>query len=460
MDETGFAIVGCGMIAGFHAKAIADVPGAKLRAVFDTNPANAERIAQQAGGDVAVFTDLGKMLKRSDVHVVNICTPSGAHLEPGVKAAKAGKHVIVEKPLEITLKRCDKLIEACDKAGVALGTILPSRYSEANAALKKAIEQGRFGRLTLGDTTVKWWRTQEYYNSGGWRGTWALDGGGALMNQAIHNVDLLQYMMGPVTQICAFTDLLAHERIEVEDTAVAILRFANGALGVIEAATSAYPGLLKTIGVHGAKGSAVVEQDSFLTWSFADETPDDASLRERLGRNNESTGGASDPSAISHVGHAKQLTDFVEAVRSGRKPAVDGREGRKSVEIIMAVYQSQVSGKMVTLPLARDPKVPNFGTKSPASSAKDLAASPASEQSLKAVDDESVGLVPRSGISIAEDVSEEGQPQQHRDDQSSRENNPQNPGQPPLSPPAHPRDLAPEPIETMPGQMMGDPGQS
>ena len=186
------------MIADFHTKAIADTRGAQLRGVYDVIPKSAERVANQAGANVQVHEDLDEMLARKDIDVVCICTPSGAHLDPGLKAAAAGKHLIVEKPLEITLKRCDRLLAACQKNGVQLCTVLPSRYGDANRELKKAIDAGRFGRLTLGDTTVKWWRTQEYYDSGGWRGTWGLDGGGALMNQAIHNVDLLQFMMGPV----------------------------------------------------------------------------------------------------------------------------------------------------------------------------------------------------------------------------------------------------------------------
>ncbi len=225
------------------------------------------------------------MLAHPGLDVVCVCTPSGAHQDPAVKAAQAGKHVVVEKPLEITLERCDAIIQACDKAGVRLCTIFPSRFTPANLDLKAAIDTGRFGRLTLGDTYVKWWRTQEYYDSGGWRGTWDLDGGGALMNQAIHNVDLLYWLMGDVDSIQAMTATLAHERIEVEDTAVACLRFQNGALGVIEAATSAYPGLLKRTEIHGDRGSARVEQDDITLWDFQEKVPsDDEILAAMAGR--------------------------------------------------------------------------------------------------------------------------------------------------------------------------------
>src|SRR5207247_2605079 len=175
--------------------------------------------------------------KAPGVDVVVITTPSGAHLEPAVAAAAAGKHVVVEKPLEITPDRCDRIIDACDQHGVQLCTIFPSRFADANVTLKAAVDAGKFGRLSLGEASNKWWRTQAYYDDGGWKGTRALDGGGALMNQAIHNVDLLLWMMGPVRQLCGFTATLAHERIEVEDTAVACLQFESGALGVIQATT-------------------------------------------------------------------------------------------------------------------------------------------------------------------------------------------------------------------------------
>jgi UDP-N-acetyl-2-amino-2-deoxyglucuronate dehydrogenase len=211
------------------------------------------------------------------------------------------------------------------------------------------VDAGRFGRLTLGETTCKWWRAQAYYDQGGWRGTKALDGGGALMNQAIHNVDLLLWLMGPVTHVSGFSALLAHERIEVEDTAVACLRFKSGALGVIQATTSVYPGLPKTIAIHGDKGSAVVEQEDLLRWEFATEAPEDKDIRHRFAQKVSASGGSSDPSAISHVYHTRQLTDFVQAIQTGRPPAVDGREGRRAVETILAVYEAAATGRVLAL---------------------------------------------------------------------------------------------------------------
>jgi predicted dehydrogenase len=211
------------------------------------------------------------------------------------------------------------------------------------------VDAGRFGRLTLGETTCKWWRTQEYYDKGGWRGTWKLDGGGALMNQAVHNVDLLLWLMGPVTQITGFTATLAHERIEVEDTAVACLRFKSGALGVIQATTSVHPGYPKTIAIHGDRGSAVIEQEDVLRWDFAQPSPEDEEIKQRFAQKVGASGGASDPAAISHRGHMLQLSDFIDAIRTNRTPKVDGREGRKAVAAICAIYEAAKTGKAVEI---------------------------------------------------------------------------------------------------------------
>jgi UDP-N-acetyl-2-amino-2-deoxyglucuronate dehydrogenase len=350
MSKIGFGIVGCGMISAFHARAISDIRGAKTVAVFTSKRENGEKIAGLVGG-CAIYSDYDKFRMCPGLDIVNICTPSGAHLEPAVAAAAAGKHVVVEKPLEITLARCDKMIAACQKHGVKLCTIFPSRFSPANQVLKEAIEEGRFGKLTLGDSYVKWWRSQQYYDSGGWRGTWKLDGGGAYMNQAIHNVDLLQWFMGDVAEVTGFTATLAHERIEVEDTGIAAVRFKNGALGVIEATTSAFPGLLKKTEIHGTQGSAIVEQDDVLLWQFEPAVRKDAVIRKKFARRIGGGGGASDPKAISYRGHYEQLKDFVRAVQTGIAPLVDGREGRKSVEIILAIYRAAESGRSVKLPL-------------------------------------------------------------------------------------------------------------
>jgi len=349
----GFGIVGCGMIARFHARAIEETRGANLAACFDTFPASADKLAAETG--CRAYADLDEMLADPDVDVVTIGTPSGAHLEPALAAARAGKHVIVEKPLEITLRRCDRIIEACRKNRVKLSTIFPSRFHDSSQLLKRAVEAGRFGRLSVGDAYVKWYRSQEYYDSGAWRGTWELDGGGALMNQAIHSVDLLTWLMGPVVEISAQTATLAHKRIDVEDTAVATLRFKNGALGVIEASTAVYPGYLKRIEIHGSEGSAVIEEEDIKTWEFARKNRGDAAVMRLMAKQKSGGGGASDPSAIGHHGHAMQFHDVLESIRRKRKPAIDGKEGRRSVEIILAIYKAAETGRAVQLPLKSDP---------------------------------------------------------------------------------------------------------
>ena len=349
----GIGIIGCGMIAHFHAKALAEIRGVKLVACFNRGRERAEEFAKAY--DCTVYDTVGGLLADPNVDVVSICTPSGAHMEPAVAAANAGKHVIIEKPLDITLKRCDAIINACEKNQVVLSTIFPSRFHPSSQLLKKAIDAGRFGTLSLGDAYVKWFRTQEYYDSGAWRGTWELDGGGALMNQAIHSVDLLIWLMGPVQSLTAHTATLAHERIEVEDVATASLRFENGALGVIEATTAAFPGMLKKIEVHGSRGSAVIEEEDIKTWEFAKMTAKDKKIAAEFESVTKSGGGAADPSAIGHAAHAHQFRDFISAIKNGAKPAIDGEEGRRSVEIILAIYKAAQSGKLVELPLKKDP---------------------------------------------------------------------------------------------------------
>lgn len=346
----GFALVGCGMIARFHARAIAEIPGARVAGLVSRTPANAQSLLAETNTPACpVFATVEEAVKAPGVDVVVITTPSGAHLEPAVTAAAAGKHVVVEKPLEITGPRCERIIEACDRHGVKLCTIFPSRFADANVALKAAVDAGKFGRLTLGEAANKWWRSQAYYDDGGWKGTQALDGGGALMNQAIHNVDLLLWLMGPAASVCGLAATLAHERIEVEDTAVAAIRFTSGALGVLTATTSVHPGYPKQIAVHGDKGSAVIEQEDVLKWDFTPATADDTAVKERFAAKVGASGGAADPKAISHEGHRRQLADFVAAIRENRAPKVDGREGKRAVDLICAVYESNRTGRVIAL---------------------------------------------------------------------------------------------------------------
>ncbi len=349
----GFGIIGCGMISRFHAKAVADIRGAKVVACQDAFPGAADKLAAELG--CTAYHDLDALLADPAVDVVTICTPSGLHMEPAVAAAKAGKHIIVEKPLDITLARCDAMIAAAKKAGVVLSTIFPSRFHESSQLVKQAIDNGRFGRLTMGDAYVKWFRTQEYYDSGAWRGTWKLDGGGALMNQAVHSVDLLLWFMGPAVEVSAYTSTLAHQRIEVEDVAVATVKFASGALGVIEASTATWPGELKRLEISGDAGSAIVREEDLAVWRFAKETKADEAIRQKMASRTQTGGGAADPKAIGYHGHMLQFQDVLAAIKKGKQPLIDGPEGRKAVELILAIYKSAESGKPVKLPLAGDP---------------------------------------------------------------------------------------------------------
>lgn len=343
----GFGIIGCGMISNFHARAIADTAGAELIGVADRIPEAAEKFAATHG--CQGYPTVEALLADPNIQAVSVCTPSGAHLEPALAVAAAGKHVIVEKPLEVTTERCDRIIEACERAGVRLVAIFQSRFHESAQLMKQAVDQHRFGKVTMGDAYVKWFRSQEYYDSGAWRGTWQLDGGGALMNQAIHSVDLLLWLMGPVVELSAMTATLTHERIEVEDVAVATLKFQSGALGVIEATTTAFPGTLKRIEISGSEGTAILEEEDIKMWQFANETAEDEQIRQRMMGQTKSGGGAADPAAIGHHGHTMMFTEAVAAINENRPSILDGKEGRRSVELIRAIYASAESGKVVRL---------------------------------------------------------------------------------------------------------------
>ena len=338
-----YGIIGTGMIAEHQAKALAGVKNAQVRAVLSRNPERAEKFAADFG--CKACTSMEEFL--AEVDVVSICTPAGMHLEPALTAIAAGKHLMVEKPLEITLARGMEIVEAAEKKGVKLGGIFQSRFYESSRIIKKALEDERFGRLVMGDAYVKWFRSQEYYDRFDWKGTFEFDGGGTLMNQSIHAIDLLQWFMGPVNSVQARCSILGHSGIEVEDTAAAVLEFENGALGVIEGSTAVYPGFLKRIEISGTQGTAVLEEEDLKTWSFVSETEDDKAIRNRCASQTSSGGGASDPAAISTLGHQLQFEDFTRAVFEDTKPCINGIESLKSVAIIEAIYASGKTGKMV-----------------------------------------------------------------------------------------------------------------
>lgn len=346
----GFGVVGVGFIGGVHGEAIQGLPNAKLVACCDTRESAAKAFAEKFG--CAWYTDLNEMLRRDDLDVISIATPSGLHMEPAVAAAQAGKHAIIEKPLDITLDRIDRILEAHDKAGTTVGGIFNGRFYPTAQLFKKAVDQGRFGRMTFGMAYGPWWRTQKYYDEGGWKGTIKLDGGGAYMNQGIHTIDMLQWLMGDVASVMAKTSILAHKNIEVEDTGAAVVRFKSGALGVMACTTSMYPGHFRIIEVAGDKGTVAMADTKFFFWQFAEETAEDEEIRKNYLSFPGVGIGASDPAAgVTGKLHEPNFADFLQAIDDGRPPLVDGPESRRSVETILAIYRSAQTGKTVELPL-------------------------------------------------------------------------------------------------------------
>ena len=340
-DSIGFGLVGTGAIADFHARALALVPGARLNAVASRDPAAARRFADQHG--TAAEASLGDLLARADIDVVAVTTPSGRHGDIAAAALAAGKHVLCEKPLEISTARVDAILAAAAAAGRCVGVVLPARLGDGARVVADAVRAGRLGRLTLCSAYVKWWRTDDYYRANRWRGTWAVDGGGALMNQGIHAVDLLLWLAGMPAEVSALAATLAHGQIEVEDTLTALLRFPHGALGVIECATSCAPGSSRRIELSGSRGSVTLEDDAIVRWEFDEARPGDEAIRAG-GRGSAIGGGSADPRAIGLEGHRRVLADMAQAVRAGRAPAVPGEEGRRSVALIEAIYDSARTG--------------------------------------------------------------------------------------------------------------------
>jgi UDP-N-acetyl-2-amino-2-deoxyglucuronate dehydrogenase len=334
-------LVGCGRISKNHFEAIGKVDGLELVAVCDADP---ER-AKQAGLErqVPYFTSYERMLAESNADVVTIATPSGLHPEQGIAAAKAGKHVVMEKPMAISLTGADALVQACDKAGVQLFVVKQNRLNPPVQLLKRAIDRNRFGRIYLASCAVHWARPQEYYDQASWRGTWEFDGG-AFMNQASHYVDLMQWVMGPVESVMAKTATLAR-RIETEDTGIAILKFRSGALGTIEVTMLAYPRNLEgSLTILGEKGSAKIggtAVNKIEHWEFA-EPDDDDKLVEAANTN---------PPNVYGLGHQGYYRNVLSVLRGEAKPDTDGRAGRKSLELILGIYESAKTGREVPLPL-------------------------------------------------------------------------------------------------------------
>ncbi len=370
-----FAIVGCGVIHGTHVDAIKALPGeAELVAVCDEAPELAQRTAEKH--NVAAFSSLEEMLAKADFDVLNVCTPSGLHAKHGVLGAKAGKHVVCEKPIDVSLASADALIGACETNHVKLVVISQHRYTPGMQMLKGYLDAGRLGELCYGEAVTKWYRTQEYYDSGGWRGTWELDGGGALMNQGVHFVDQLRWMMGPVKSVSATMATRAHERIEVEDIVSATIEFESGAVGTLIAATCMYPGYKQMVEVYGTKGTVIVDGSRVRHAQFTDGReergqhklaaypPEIKDFEVMTPAPQTATGGAGDakdeaasrgaaanPAMVAVGGHVAHLQDLIGAIRENRETFMNGREARAALELIVGVYESARTGKRVDFPL-------------------------------------------------------------------------------------------------------------
>jgi UDP-N-acetyl-2-amino-2-deoxyglucuronate dehydrogenase len=346
----GFGIVGAGVISSTHAKAIAALPDAQLVAVTDEVPGSATAFAEKYG--CRAEPDLDALLARADVDVVSVCVPSGLHAEVGIQVAAAGKHLVVEKPIDVTLAAADRLIDAVRAAGVVMTVISQHRFDPGLVELRRLLDSGALGRLVLGEASTKWYRSQDYYDSAAWRGSLALDGG-ALMNQGIHYVDLLRWSMGPVAEVTAVCATEAHE-MEAEDVALAVLRFASGAVGTIAASTAVFPGFAQRLEISGTDGTVIVEDGEIVHRAFRTQLPDPGLRGTRDGLGAAVPAAGANAAALATASHAAQITDLLAAVDEGRQPSVTAADGRAALEVVLAVYQSAREGRTVLLPVPGD----------------------------------------------------------------------------------------------------------
>jgi UDP-N-acetyl-2-amino-2-deoxyglucuronate dehydrogenase len=341
------AIIGCGNIGPHHAKCYQSTTEIKLAAVVDVVEEKAKKLAETY--NVPYYTDVKKVLRRKDIDFIDVCVPSGLHNKIAIAAARAGKHVISEKPMDVTPQQCDKMIRTFAKYGVTYGGIVQHRFADDTKRTKAAIDAGRLGRITCVKCHTPWYRSQEYYDSGDWRGTWKLDGGGCLMNQGIHAIDLLVWLVGPIKTVWARTAKLAHERIEVEDVAVAMVEFESGALGAIMGSTASFPGSPVQHEITGTLGTIYLTDDIATRWLVKDELD--------AGKGDGATKAAEGPSASTQWSglatdiFVHNIDDIARAVREGRTPMTCGAEHRKAVEVICAIYKSAKTGRPVPLPL-------------------------------------------------------------------------------------------------------------
>ena len=342
----GFAIAGTGMIARFHARAIRELPNARLVAVCSRELSRAEAFAAEFR--CAAFDTPDAMLALPGVDILVIATPSGAHMEMALAAARSGKHVLCEKPLEVTLPRVDAMIAAHREAGTQLGCTFQMRYMPALQPIRDALREGRFGTVTSAGVYVPWWRSDEYYFGSSWHGTQQLDGGGALMNQAIHMIDLLCDLLPPVESVSAVLSSAGHPGIETEDAATAALRFQGGAVGVICGTTSSWPGQAKRLEITGTRGTVILVDESLTVFEFRDKRPEDAGLLARYGEGR-AAHGAHDPAAMTHALHAACFKDFLAALDAGEPFRINGASARRSVALIRAIYEAAETGRRVSL---------------------------------------------------------------------------------------------------------------
>lgn len=351
-EPLGVAIVGCGIISDIHAAAIGRIDALAVVAVVDAVPAAATRLASHIADELggrrpAEHASLEQALADGGIGLVVICTPSGLHVSLAETAIAAGAHVVIEKPLDVSLPRARRIAELADRAAerrLTVSVISQHRFDPASIVVAEAAHGGAFGRITSAVASVPWWRTQEYYDSGTWRGTWELDGGGAVMNQGVHTVDLLVWLLGEPVEVSAHTALLAHERVEVEDVAVATVRFASGALAVVHATTAAYPGLPVRLAVHGDRGSAVIEDDQ-LAWFATDA---DGDRYAALVPPEERLGGAK-PADAFVLGHWRQYADLVDSIRAARAPGVTVAAALLSLAVVRSVYLSATLGRGIAV---------------------------------------------------------------------------------------------------------------
>jgi predicted dehydrogenase len=338
----GFGFIGAGAIANFHARAVAAARGGRLVGVASRTKGGAEKFAAEHGISFAT-DDVDALLKQPGVDAVCITTPSALHLQPALAAVRAGKHLMIEKPLDATVEGTDHILHEAEKHGVRVGSIFQARFGDAARQLKAAIDAGRFGRMVLASCYVKWNRTTEYYT--GWKGRLAEDGGGAVINQAIHGIDLLQWFAGMPVEVFAWSTQRVHQ-IESEDTAVAALKFGSGALGTIEASTALWPGFSRRIEICGEHGSVVMEDDDITRWEFREARPDDERIRATRESGTMGSGAAA-PMAIKFEGHLRQIQDFIDGIRERRPFFIEGVEARKAVALVRAVYESAASGQPI-----------------------------------------------------------------------------------------------------------------